>query len=331
MNWNEILDSFQLQPEEIEQVTEKVYKIKANQQYYALKRTPYQEDVFGKWLAIQQYLDQQQIFAFAPIFQSKQKQPFIYDQQAIYYLMPWLERSTQEQPIDEYETVMHTIGRLHGTTMQSHPTQSLKDNKDTITAQFQQELLQYREQSLGYLRQIEAKRFMAPAELQFCMYYRDLLQIYDTLEEWQNYYVTELEKTEQMKYCLCHGNLQPSHYVVANPYTYLLNWEYAYMSSPTYDLTVYYQYLFQFHDCDMNKLKQAFLVYCQYVPLTNFEKSLFVLQILSPARLLHMATEQNNNRLDSLSYSMELERIYRTLLFGFEMQASVYQQLQVME
>ncbi|GAB2560709.1 phosphotransferase [Gracilibacillus alcaliphilus] len=327
MNWTEIMTAFQLQPQEIEQVTDKVYKIRANDQHYALKCMIYQEENCGKWLAIQQYLEQNRIYAFAPIIYTKDSQPVYTDQQMVYYVMPWIERANQDQPVDEYVTVMHAIGQLHGATMQDHPVQNLKDRQSVMEDQFQGELTQYREQMLQTVRQVEAKRFMSPVDLQLCMYYRDMEQIFDKLELWQSEYLTQLETTDHMKYCLCHGNLQPSHYVLANSYTYLLNWESAYMTSPTYDLAVYFRYLFQYHDCDVTKLKETFSIYCQYVPLTDFEKSLLAMQLLSPVPLFDSLTAQSNPQRDILTVSMDMERAYRTLLFSYEMQEYMYRQL----
>ncbi|MGP4041693.1 phosphotransferase [Gracilibacillus sp. D59] len=329
MDWSKIIDGFQLQPEEIEQVTERVFKIKANSQQYALKKSRLNPDDLGRWQAIQQFIQQKQILGFVPIHYAKNKQPFVQDQKHIYYLMPWVEKEYMDQPVDEYATTMHAIGRLHAATMDYHQIAPLKQNKTTIAQQFQQELATYRDQMLKYVRYFEAKRFMSPYELQVCMYYRDIEQTFNQLERWQEIYLDVMEETEKMKYSLCHGNIQPSHYVNTQTNTYFLNWEDAFMTSPTYDLVKYYQYLFQFHDCDMGKITDSFSIYCRYIDLSDYEKSLLVLQLLSPSNWIQevLTSMQASRNKNNVTCSIRIEREYRKLLFAFQLQEFIYETL----
>ncbi|GAE92644.1 CotS-related protein [Gracilibacillus boraciitolerans JCM 21714] len=329
MEWSDILTAYQIQSEEIEQITERVYKIKSNSRQFALKKSNLVTDDLGRWLAIYQYIQHKQIFGFVPVYQTKDRQPFYQQQTDIYYLMPWVERRYSEQPIDEYGSVVHAMGSLHASTMAQHEIASLRQNKSTLEQQFYQEIVSYREQMITSIRYFEAKRFMSPIELQICMYYRDMEEIFNNIEKWQEIYLEELENNDQMKYTLCHGNIKPSHYVLTPASTYFLNWEYAVMASPTFDLVRYYHYLFQFHDCDMDKVKESFSIYCQYINLTDYEKALLVLQILSPSNWLQTVlkctqpTASNNN----VRNSIEIEKQYRKLLFSFELQEYIFETL----
>ncbi|WP_058307226.1 protein kinase family protein [Gracilibacillus massiliensis] len=329
MEWSKVLTAYQIQPEEIEQITERVYRIKANSQQFALKRSRLEPNDLGRWLAIHQFIQHRQINGFVPLFLTNKKQPFYQDQSDIYYLMPWIERRYQEQPIDEYATVIHAMGQLHASTMNHHQITSLRQNKSNLEQQFQQELSSYREQMLTYVRYFEAKRFMSPTELQICMYYRDFEQLFNQLERWQEVYLEELEETDQMKYTLCHGNLMNSHYVITTTNTYFLSWESSIMTSPTFDLVTYFQHLFQFHDCDLGKIKESFSVYCRYIDLSDYEKSLLVLQMLSPANWLQSVRKcsQPERSRNLMKDSIELEKQYRILLFSFELQEYIMQTL----
>ncbi|SHN08131.1 phosphotransferase [Gracilibacillus kekensis] len=329
MEWSKILTAFQIQPEEMEQITERLFKIRANSQQFALKKSRLHPEDIGRWLAIYQLIEQKQVHGFIPLFLTNNKQPFYQEQSDIYYLMPWVERSYTEQPVDEFATVIHAMGHLHASTMANHQITSLKQNKSTLEQQFQQELTSYRDQMLTYVRYFEAKRFMSPSELQICMYYRDFEQIFTQIERWQEIYLAELEETEQMKYTLCHGNLKNSHYIITTTNTYLLNWESAVMTSPTFDLVTYYQHLFQFHDCDLDKIKESFSIYCRYIDLTDYEKSLLVLQMLSPANWIQSVKKcaQPARRKNIIKDSIEIEKQYRKLLFSFELQEFILQTL----
>ncbi|WP_018931417.1 phosphotransferase [Gracilibacillus lacisalsi] len=329
MEWSQIIEAYQLQPEEIEQVTERVFKIKANSQQYALKKSRLYPDDLGRWQAIQQYIQQKQILGFVPIYYAKNNQPFVRDQDQIYYLMPWVEQDYTDQPIDEYASVIHAIGRLHAATMDYHQIAPLKQNKDGMDQQFQQELSSYRDQMLKYVRYFEAKRFMSPYELQICMYYRDIEQTFNQLERWQEIYLDVMEETNEMKYTLCHGNIRPSHYVITQANTYFLNWEDALMTSPTYDLANYYQYLFQFHDCDMGKVTDSFSIYCRYIDLSDYEKSLLALQLLSPVNWFHevFTSVQSSRNKNNVNCSIKIEQEYRKLLFGLQLQDFIYKTL----
>ncbi|SFM05853.1 spore coat protein YsxE [Gracilibacillus orientalis] len=329
MEWSNIIEAYQLQPEEIEQVTERVFKIKANSQQYALKRSRLYPDDLGRWQAIQQFIQQKQILGFVPLYYAENNQLFVQDQEHIYYLMPWVEQDYTDQPIDEYATAIHAVGRLHAATMDYHQIAPMKQNKTTIEQQFQQELSTYRDQMLKYVRYFEAKRFMSPYELQVCMYYRDIEHTFNQLERWQEIYLDVMDETEKMKYTLCHGNIRPSHYVVTQTNTYFLNWEDAFMTSPTYDLAAYYQYLFQFHDCDIGKVIDSFSIYCRYIDLSDYEKALLALQLLSPSKWIQevsssMQSSRNKNTVNS---SIKIEQEYRRLLFGFQLQEFIYKTL----
>lgn len=329
MDWSRIIEAYQLQPEEIEQVTERVFKIKANSQLYALKKSRLYADDLGRWQAIQQFLQHKQIFGFVPVYYTKNNQPFVQDQDHIYYLMPWVKQDYLDQPVDQYAMAIHAIGRLHAATMDYHEIGPIKQNKQTLIQQFQQELSAYREQMLQYVRYFEAKRFMSPFELQVCMYYRDLEQTFNQLERWQEVYLDVMEETEKMKYTLCHGNIRPTHYVITQTNTYFLNWEDAFMTSPTYDLANYYRYLFQYHDCDMGKITDSFMIYCRYIDLSDYEKSLLVLQLLSPANWfqeISRSTQPLRNR-NNVNSSIIIEREYRKLLFSLQLQEFIYKTL----
>ncbi|UOQ47278.1 phosphotransferase [Gracilibacillus caseinilyticus] len=329
MEWSQLLQSYQLQPESIEQITDRLYKIEADHQQYALKHARLLPEDVGRWQAIQQYIQEKKIFGFVPVYYTVHQQPFVEDNGDIYYLMPWVNREISDQPIDEYATAIHTIGKLHAATMDYHKIDAVKQNRRTLEKQFEQELTYCREQMLQYVRFFEAKRFMAPAELQICMYYRDMEQLFNKMEEWQEIYLDRMEETDQMKYTLCHGNVKPSHYMITGMNTYLLNWEYALMTSPTYDLVSYYQYLFRFHDCDMDKITESFSVYCRYIDLSDYEKALLVLQLLSPHNWFQSMSDtlQPRRGTSNVRKSIEIEKEFRKLFHGFQMQEYIYQTL----
>ncbi|MDX8046578.1 phosphotransferase [Gracilibacillus sp. S3-1-1] len=331
MNWTAILTAYQLQTEEIEQVTDRVYKIKSNSQSFALKKSRLTRDDLGRWQAIQQYLQEKQILGFVPVYLTKMNHSFVESDSDFYYLMPWIEEQYLDQPVDEYATVVHAIGRLHAATMDYHDLQSVKQNKAVTEQQFQRELSLHREQMLRFVRYFEAKRFMSPTELQICMYYRDMEQVFNQLERWQDVYLDVLDDTDKMKYTLCHGNIRPSHYVATGTHTFFLNWEDAFMTSPTYDLAHYYQYLCQFHDCDFLKMTESFSIYCRYIDLSDYEKALLALQLLSPVKWLELISATTHPRRNSsnLQQSIQIEQEYRKLLLALDFQEYIYQTLQL--
>lgn len=325
-----VLQAMNLQSDETRPITNRLFKIKVKDQQMALKKSRLKVKDIGKWQAVYQSLYQHKINEVVPLYYLNNHLPYYNTGTDIYYIMPWIEAMHTEQPIDEYSMVAHTLGKLHATTLVTYPIDSIQKQKEFIEPYYMNILEEYKQKMLEHVRYFESKRFMAPHELQICMYYKDIEIILQQLVDWSNIHVEALEETEQIKNTLCHGNIRPSHYIVRQDSVLLLNWESAFRSSPIYDLATYYLHLFQYQDCDLQKVSDAYQIYCQYLRLSDYEKSGLAIRLLSIENWMHVmeVCTKDPVRENSISLSIKIEEEYRKLLFSLQLQNTIFQSLQ---
>ncbi|WP_163537915.1 phosphotransferase [Gracilibacillus sp. YIM 98692] len=325
MDWKQLAKAYEIEPIEIYQVTNRVYKIQTRSQNYALKHSHLTKESIGRWLALYQYIQQQQIYGFVPVYLTNQQMPFYAEDENIYYLMPWVENHALDRPSHEYASLFHSLGKLHAATIHKHDLSSIKNSQESYQEYYRNQTQIFREQLLQYVRYFEAKRFMSPFELQVCMTYRDIDFLLYQLDHWQEIHFETLGETADMNYSLCHGNLKLTHFVSTYDQTYLLNWEYAHFAPAIHDLVLYFSHIGSFHDIDLPKVTEAFDVYGRYLPISDFEKSLLVMELLSPDSWLqcihsYMDVEVTTPQIDSV---IMLEREYRKLMFHYQLQEHI--------
>ncbi|WP_277678279.1 phosphotransferase [Gracilibacillus dipsosauri] len=327
-----VLDAYQIKPTKVEKVTDRVFKIHTNYRIYALKHTSLSDQQLGHWQAVHHFLDQRKVLGFLPVFFTVAGDPFVTNQQSIFYLMPWVESFPHERPTDEWTSFFHALGKLHASTLQLIELDQQKQNQAEYQAYFHSEMKRNSDELLQYIRLFEAKRFMSPVELQACMYYRDMEWVLEETEKWQQVYLDALEKSDKTSIVLCHGNLDPTHYIMTNNQTYFLNWEHAQMASPVHDLISFLLFNFQYHDCQINKLKEGLRIYFQYIPFGDLEKSQLALQLLSMEKYMHCLKAHNTPNKQTVIYeSIRFEKEYRKLLFSIQLSEDLFSTIQQVE
>lgn len=324
MSWEKVWEAYNINPIQIDKVTERLYKITTNTSMYSLKISNITIDQIGHWQAVYNYITTHQIYGFVPLILTKDKEPYYLLNQAVIFIHPWVEGNRAEYMIDESASLFHAIGKLHGSTIQ------YVDNNENayISQPFNQK--QKKEELLEYIKFFEAKRFMSPFELQACMHYRDMEWIIDQLEKWNDVYTELSEQTSQQKIVLCHNNLNPSHYVMMDDYLYFLNWEYAKIDTPMRDVSFYLQHVFRYHDCDMKKIVEGLTIYQQYIQLEDREQCELHLHLLNIDSYIYLLKDYVNQPIKlEIQMSKELEQAYRKLLFANQLQTYMFPRLQV--
>ncbi|MFC4388340.1 hypothetical protein ACFOZ1_11065 [Gracilibacillus marinus] len=324
MQWEKVWEAYNINPIQIDKITDRVYKITTNTTIYGLKISKLTIDHIGHWHAVYNYICTHQIYGFVPLILTKDKEPYYILNQTVLFVHPWVESNRTEHIIDESASFFHAIGKLHGST-----TQYVDNNENTFNYQsFDRK--QKKEELLEYIKFFEAKRFMSPFELQACMHYRDIEWIIEQFEKWNDVYKGLSQETSQRKIVLCHNNLNPSHYVMLDDHLYFFNWEYARIATPIHDICFYLKHAFRYHDCDMKKIVEGLTIYQQYIQLDDREKCELQLQLLNIDSYIYLLENyvHQSMRLE-IQMSKGLEQAFRQLLFANQLQTYMFPRLQV--
>ncbi|MFC4403958.1 phosphotransferase [Gracilibacillus xinjiangensis] len=330
MEWQQIFDAYNIQPNYIEQISDRVYKLIANHQNYCLKFSALTEDQLGHWNAVYHYIYERHVYGFVPVILTKDNSPYYMLEGQVILLTPWVEGYRSDRLTDEWIASFHGLGKLHGTTIQHIEINHSTDQLTGIGPYDDKDIKRKKEELLHYIRYFESKRYMSPFELQACMHYRDLEWILQVKERWQYIYLDLLKEKQNRKVVLCHGNLTPSHYVLIDDTTYFLNWEYARMDIPARDVATYLKSLFTNHDCDMKKAFDGLLIYFQYVSFHDDDKCELIFDLLDLDPYFTLLSDYvNSPQIGEIRKSAQLERLYRQLLFSNQLEQLLYPTLQV--
>ncbi|ENH97938.1 hypothetical protein J416_02751 [Gracilibacillus halophilus YIM-C55.5] len=331
MNDINLTKYYPIQPIDQFTITDRITQVRTKDQLYALRKARLSISDVGRWEALCQFVQQQYIYGYIPVYQTHQQTFYVVEHDTVYYLMPWIETNIpeQDQPIHEYADIFHSLGKLHASTWQKQnlnrsQLQNLDHNSSFIQT--------IREQLLSMIRFFEAKRFMSPLELQACMYYRDIETVINEVEHWQNFYQEALQQTDYVHYCLCHGHVKPSHHLHGRNHQFFINYEFSQFASPISDLAQYFSHVFTYHDTDLEKLQEGFMIYQQYLPINDVEKTLLIIQLLSPLNYLqqlHDYVQQSETPL--VQQVIQLEQEYRRLMFALEWQELMQGSLSLQE
>ncbi|KAB8134719.1 phosphotransferase [Gracilibacillus oryzae] len=330
MEWKDIFDTYRIQPNYIEQVSEKVYKLNTNSQNYCLKFTSLTEDQIGYWNAVYRYITERQVYGFVPVILTKDNHPLYLMDSHVMVMSPWVDNFRHDRPADEWINFFHGLGKLHGSTLDHTPVSYTENQISEIQQFFRNDKTRKKEELLQYIRYFESKRYMSPFELQACMHYRDLEWMMEVTEKWQSVYLELLKEKQSRKAVLCHGNLAPSHYTLLQDNIYFFNWEYARIDSPSSDLVVYLNNLFTYHDCDMNKVSDGLSIYFQYVRFQDDDICELMFDLFNLESYFSLLNEHvSNSSKEEIRQSIQLEKRYRQLVFANQLEQTLYAKLQM--
>ena len=321
-----ILTSYGISNFNEEKVTDRVSKIQTQTGNYALKRSHINEKTIGKWQAVYQWVIEQKVDAFLPILPNHYQQLLVFNGSDYYYVTPWIHNDS----LDIHQAFFHAIGKLHGSTLQQQEFSLNDSQREQLEQSLHDEQENYRNQIHAYMEQIEKKRFMSPLELQVVMNYRYLMEMLEVSEYWQTMYVDALEDEMSWSSCLVHGNLKPEHLIITDYYQYFLNWEYTFIGTPTDDLFTLFRHMFTKHDCSMERIVEGFQIYENYVSLSKVEKCSLTLRLLDMSTLFSLIQEVMQEPFQSkrIPLSMELEREWRRLFYGLQLQETLRSQVE---
>ncbi|WP_010099014.1 phosphotransferase [Ornithinibacillus scapharcae] len=323
-----ILETYRVYPIDIDKITERLYRIKGNNQSYALKKSGLKEEKVPFWLDIYRTAEQQKIVNILPLYLNKSGNLFTKDGNDIYYLSPWIDSGHRTHAI---EKIYQNIGYIHAKTRKvTEITEEIRQTSRENFLVFKRQSSELRKRLMSHVEQFESQHFMSPVELLVCTQYRDLVHVFYGLDKRLNQYIDSLEEMNDWKLALCHGRLKDSHVLHGNQ-LYVINWEQASYQHPVLDLTRLLKSRTLHYDSDKRLLLDKFKFYLEENKLDIPDLALLSIYLLDPSEYLRTIDEyvERNSDLSMIDHVIKLQRYHRQLLFGIQFSEYMEQEFEM--
>lgn len=308
-----ILQQYQVLPQGMIQITDRLTQVKANGKKYALKRSRLTTKNVDDWLNVYYQAHERNLSGVLPLYMTTTKELYVEAEGEIYYLMPWLETTARDPSKEVYGELLRSIGNVHLETKQ---VSSLKDHhlEEEFLA-YQHHCLKSEEKLLHYIKEFEKKYYPSPLELQVLTHYRDLSFALKESKQLVTTITRELEEEVYWGRSLKHGKLDQNHFLQP----YLINWEEASMDHAMYDLLDLFSSEIANNYRSVDFLLEAFPSYLDENPLQTIELAMISLHLLNLDDYLvdlnHFHSIKQR-RESMISQTMQMDKRYRKIVFG---------------
>lgn len=314
MEIENVLKNFDIVPNSIENITNKVWKISAGGQTYALKRTKLSKEQLQMWVYVHNQNTQKNIQHILPLRLTKWKTYYFTEDDHIYYLSPWVEH--QETSL---VNVFEHLGKIHRQT--GHQFRLEKERLKKQIHHYQEICHQHFDSIQSYVERFEKERYMSPIGLQVCTQFKEIQQMVGMTNAHLDLIEQQLsdEKDVFWKYCLCHGNMSMAHVVNDNG-LFFLNWERAHLENPIYDLIKWFKNELTTYDKMSFPFTKGFSQYMNTYPLSKLERSYLIIYLLDlKTYLRNIELHFHQDSKQSMVYEIRnIEQQYRYLRFGLQ-------------
>ncbi|MCF3941899.1 hypothetical protein [Oceanobacillus alkalisoli] len=323
-NQTEILKAYHLFPQGIVPVTDRLDKVKAGGKEYALKRSRLNEQSIQTWKSIYTRANQQNLHEVIPVYLTRDRKMYVESAGAFYYLTPWIETNNRFIGENRIQSIYKQIGRIHVQTKSLH-----RLNKQELSSRFQtyqKSCSKDESRLLAWIETMEESHYPSPFELQVLTHYRDIRFSLNRSQQLVDEILSYAEGESDWGISLNHGNLQAGHLFEH----YIINWERASYKHAIYDLYDLFRNGAVQEPQLKNHFLQNFAIYLEENPLTSLEQALLCLYLLNSNKYLRIVENYHTakeNYPSHLTLSIELEQIYRQLIFGLSFQEMLEQKI----
>lgn len=305
----DILKQYELHPNHIETVTEKVFKIYTTKGTYALKRIQ-KKDQTNLINGLSQ-LVQSSYKSYIPIYSTYDHQWFVNGTKESYYLMPWIQHEKRQDLEDLPLQFIHEIAQLHNRTKKEWniDEKDFENYYEMVKSKWQKE-----EKELeAFIERCEKKWYMSPFELQAVTYYTEMRNaIYFAKEKWTEWY-ENMKEQPVARIVLVHGNASTSHLLIdERGERYLTNFERSHFASPIKDLIAFYNQLLTSQPFQCEKCVEWLKVYDQNFSLTKAEKNMLQSYLAYPTPMMKLIQQYERKQKEKieLMYCRKLLKRY---------------------
>ncbi len=308
-----VLQNYAIYPQAIIDVTDRLYKIKADGKQYALKRSRLTENNLEMWQSVYHTAGKKGLHEVLPVYLTKDKQLYVEDAGEIYYLSPWIEGEIAHFDKNALEHFYRILGRLHLQTKQTIKLDSTSI-EENFTA-YKDHCIKEEERLLTIIEVMERKHFPSPFELQILTQYRDLALALKQSQYLSDQIILHTKDAAEWNTSLVHGNLRGHHIFKQN----LINWEKAAYKHAFHDLSNFFSNESANGERQAERFIEGFPVYLEENPFTDLDLSMLKLYLLNSAEYLSLVDKSRSYRSQGLSMvekTIELEKCYRRIQYG---------------
>ena len=285
----------------------KVKKVYTQSGNYALKKIDPRHGV--DFIRHLQYLYHKGYSRIVPIFPAQDGRYAIYENEGLYYLMPWLSNDEKESREEKPFRLFRELARLHSVSSKEvEISQEAREFHYENTIEKWEKDEEFLE---GFIEVCEEQVYLSPFQLIFSLYYHNIRQAMEfakgKLQEWH-------EKTKEQKksrMVLLHGKVSPDHFLYDEKgYGYFANFEAARYGSPMQDLLPFLSRYLNTLPKRSDECVDWISNYLGYFPLKEEERLLFLSYLAYPSSVLRTVVNYHmpKNRLDERKQVQKLQR-----------------------
>lgn len=307
-----ISTEYGIDPQNIAQITERLYRIDDSINQYALKKSSMNAETLTTWNEVYKIANEKKILSITPIYLTRSSMFYVNFNDSIYYLSPWI--TGQKVNI---EKAYRCLGQVHHTTKQAQKIKRETIKQDFLN--FKMNCEKSERKLLSYVEQFEQRRYMSPLELQVCTHYRDLDILFKIIQDKIYELINDDKEDVEWNICLCHGNIKLSHFLQGTR-TYIINWESAIFQNATIDLLDLYNSEIKYYDSPIDEFIDHFNHYMEENKLTKDELTFLSIHLLNPLKYLNELDKyvQQTSNDSILMQSKRMEQLHRQLVFALK-------------
>lgn len=275
-------------PQYMDNVTERVVKIHTDKGIYALKKSSIKE--VESFVRHHSMLMETGFKSYIPIYPTSDHRLYVKKGEFVYYLMPWVARSTRDEKQHLHLELFQTLGQLHARTKKewTFKQQEYETIYESTIAKWEKDENFFEQ----FVEKSEKSWYMSPFELQVIMYYTEIMQAYyfakEKLKEWYE----AIQEQPIARAVLNHGHLSPSHLVKDDQNEhYFINFERSNFSAPVNDLILFFHRKLTSFPIQCDECIQWLEKYEQNFPLTKAERKLFISYFAYPQPIFQLVKQ----------------------------------------
>ncbi|WP_273850954.1 phosphotransferase [Guptibacillus spartinae] len=230
-----LLFQYDLYPERVVRMG-KVTKIETERGSFALKETKLGKEQMDRILYLEERLKQLQFASFVPIERTKYGDAFVFTEDGVAYLTPWVDGGEGHAPQKEEQFVLN-LAELHGYTARDQAF-----SEEVIKQSYQKMILMRESRQFEmekYVNSIEKRVYLSPFELTFVTHFHRLMKYCDLAKTRLDQWYEQVLEAKRYRSVFCHGKCSLSHYVMNGGRGYFINFERAVIDTPVRDLAYF--------------------------------------------------------------------------------------------
>lgn len=314
----EVLKSYAIDPAYIEQITDRLFKVKDKERTYAVKRSQLTRQTVAMWEHVYHEANDKKIAAVLPVYLTKAGFLYITMRHTVYYLTPWIDEETLASN-QQIERTYQLLGKLHYKTKQKtdmNTAVSIKQFKS-----YQNDVRIYFSRMKAYVETYEKNHYMSPFELQVCTQFHKIAMIWNELDDNIERLIVELTDKTSGHISLCHGQLIRPHIVHKQNTSHFINWEKAYIGHAIDDLSRLLNHAALFYGNPKDQWINQFSIYIQENKLAKYELLLLMIYLLDPMDYFLLIEQSGDTAM--IDRIGRLEQHYRRLDFAWHMSREI--------